>query len=103
MKSIDPHGFVVGFAVVVGATVAPIVTDGAGATLEAATTAVAVVAGAAVGAVVGIVVEDDVVGNALDGVVGDDDVVPFAQAPTIMASAIKLAPALPPRIVMPKG
>jgi hypothetical protein len=94
MKSIDPHRFVVGFAVVVGATVAPIVTDGAGATLEAATTAVAVVAGAAVGAVVG---------NALDGVVGDDEVVPFAQAPTIMASAIKLAPALPPRIVIPKG
>jgi hypothetical protein len=48
MKSTEPHGFVVGLAVVVGATVDPVVAAGAGFVVAAGAFVVELTAGAAV-------------------------------------------------------
>jgi hypothetical protein len=113
MKSIEPHGFVVGLLVVVGAIVAPVVTEDEGfATLEAVVDAVAVVvaaeeAGAAVAGWVlaaGSVVDGSVVdGNVDEVTVVDDDVAVLEHATTIMASATNRGAVLLPGIVMAKG
>jgi hypothetical protein len=108
MKSMETQGFVVGFAVVVGATVAPVETTGAGFVALDAVTVVATAGAveAAVDAVVGAVVAGETVANVavvVGGNVLDDVVVLLEHALEMTASATNPSAALLPRIVMLKG